>query len=87
MCVCGANFTSEHALQCANGGFIHKRHNKIRDAVAKMLNEVAHDVKVEPPLEPLTGGLFAIKLRKSQRSMVLNILIHPLNIFFHFLAQ
>ena len=48
-CVCGANFTSEHAMQCANGGFIHKRHNKIRDAVAKMLNEVACDVRVEPP--------------------------------------
>ena len=54
-CVCGERFTTEHAMQCQNGGFIHKRHDRIRDAIAKLLNEVAYDVKVEPPLEPLTG--------------------------------
>ena len=54
-CVCGKAFTIDHAMQCVNGGFIHKRHDKIRDIVAKLLNEVAYDVRIEPPLEPLTG--------------------------------
>ena len=42
-------------MQCINGGFIHKRHDRIRDALAKLLDEVAYDVRIEPPLEPLTG--------------------------------
>ena len=42
-------------MQCINGGFVHKRHNRIRDALAKLLDDVAYDVRIEPPLEPLTG--------------------------------
>jgi len=47
-CVCGQKFTTEHAMQCTNGGFMHK-----------MLNEVAYDVRIEPPLEPLTESLLS----------------------------
>lgn len=42
-------------MQCINGGFVHKRHDRVRDMFAKLLNEVAYDVRVEPPLEPLSG--------------------------------
>ena len=54
-CVCGKPFTTDHAMQCVNGGFVHKRHDQIRDMMGKLLNEVAYDVRIEPPLEGLTG--------------------------------
>ena len=55
-CACKkSKFDADHALQCTTGGFIHKRHDRVRDAFAKLLNDVAYDVRVEPPLQPLTG--------------------------------
>ena len=54
-CVCKKKFTPDHAMQCLNGGFIHKRHDKIRDTFAKLLDEACYDVRIEPPLTPLTG--------------------------------
>ena len=30
-CVCGANNSVSHALSCARGGFVIRRHNEIRD--------------------------------------------------------
>ena len=54
-CVCNKEFSPDHAMQCLSGGFIHKRHDGIRDALAKIIDEVAYDVRIEPPLEPLTG--------------------------------
>ena len=54
-CACKQKFSPDHAMQCINGGFIHKRHDRIKDAYAKLIDEVAYDVRVEPPLEPLTG--------------------------------
>ena len=54
-CVYKEKFTQDHAMQCINGGFVHKRHDRIRDMFAKLLNEIAYDVRVEPPLEPLSG--------------------------------
>ena len=35
-CECGNNFTVEHALSCARGGFPTIRHNKIRDLTAHL---------------------------------------------------
>ena len=54
-CVCGTNFTVEHALNCSHGGLPSLRHNKIRDLTANLLAEVCCDVAVEPDLQPLTG--------------------------------
>lgn len=54
-CACQANFTIEHALSCHLGGYIIQRHNNIRDALANMMREVCHDVKVEPALIEATG--------------------------------
>ena len=42
-------------MQCTTGGFIHKRHDGVKDIVAKMLDSVAYDVQIEPALQPLTG--------------------------------
>ena len=55
VCVCDANFSVEHALNCKKGGFISTRHNDVRNFTAELLSEVCNDVAVEPMLTPLTG--------------------------------
>ena len=42
-------------MSCLKEGFIHKRHDQIRDLLAVAINEVAYDVSTEPALFPLTG--------------------------------
>ena len=32
-----------------------RRHNRLRDMFAELLDQVANEVQIEPPLEPLTG--------------------------------
>ena len=54
-CACGAAFDSNHALSCAKGGFTIVRHDEIRDLTASLLDEVCHDVEIEPRLQPLSG--------------------------------
>ena len=54
-CVCGKQFTVDHAISYLKGGFIHRCHDELRDIMANLLDEVAYDVRVEPPLTPLTG--------------------------------
>ena len=54
-CVCGQAFSTVHALPCPIGGYPSFRHNKLRDITASLLSRVAHDVSVEPSLQPLSG--------------------------------
>ena len=56
--VCGAHFDLQHSLSCKKGGFVSLHHNMIRDVTAKLLDEVCHDVRVEPQLLPVTGESF-----------------------------
>ena len=53
-CECGNNFTIDHALSCAKGGFPFIRHNEIRDLTANLLTEVCSEVCIEPHLQPTT---------------------------------
>ena len=39
-------------------GFTLIRHNELRDVTAELLQQACHNVKIEPPLEPLTGETF-----------------------------
>ena len=48
-------FSVDHAMNCPTGGFPTLRHNELRDFTAAVLTEVCSDVRVEPPLQPLTG--------------------------------
>ena len=50
-CACGAAFDSNHALSCAKGGFTIASHDEIRDLTASLLQEVCHDVEMEPKLQ------------------------------------
>ena len=43
-CVCGKPFTMEHAMTCKNGGFIHRRHDRLRDMFASLIDQVATEV-------------------------------------------
>ena len=54
-CACGETYTLNHCLSCKKGGFIHIRHNVIRDSIHEMLGEVCKDVRKEPALQPVNG--------------------------------
>ena len=41
-------------MTCARGDII-RRHDRIRDLLAKVMNEVLLGVRIEPPLQPLEG--------------------------------
>ena len=58
-CSCGKPFDVDHAMTCLKGGFIHRRHDDLRDLLAKSLKEVFSETATEPRLQPLTGEQFA----------------------------
>ena len=47
-CVCSADKTVGHALRCSSGGYQIVRHNEVRDVIAATMQDVFHDVEVEP---------------------------------------
>ena len=53
MCPCSQRFSITHALNCKRGGFVHMRHDNVRDFNAGLLSRVQHDVEKEPRLIPL----------------------------------
>eukprot|EP00794_Sanderia_malayensis_P018321 gene18321-20142_t len=52
-CVCGKPYNGDHAMACQRGGYIHHRHNEIRDLFIKLAEEISNDVECEPQLQPL----------------------------------
>ena len=54
-CVCGANFSADHAMICWHGGLTFVRHNDLRDITAELLSKVCNDVAIEPPLQSISG--------------------------------
>ena len=58
-CACGEKWTIAHSLHCLKGRYTHLRHNEIRDCFGELLNQVCHDVEIEPKLLPLQGESFA----------------------------
>ena len=57
ICPCGKDFSLTHALHCAKGGYTHLRHNEIRDVFANLMDDVCHDVQIEPKLQTLDGKI------------------------------
>ena len=41
-------------MDCPTGGFPTLQHNELRDFMGAVLTELCSDVRVEPPLQPLT---------------------------------
>ena len=54
-CACGTQYSINHCLSCKRGGYVHIRHNAVRDTFAELIGEVCKDVRVEPQLLPVTG--------------------------------
>ena len=59
-CVCGAQFSVEHALTCPGSSFTFIGHNGIRDLTANVFSEVCNGVQIEPDLQPLTGETLSL---------------------------
>jgi hypothetical protein len=56
---------------CHTGGFINRRHDKVRDLLVGEMREVLHDVQSEPTLTPLTGeGLLPNSANKDDDARV-----------------
>eukprot|EP00794_Sanderia_malayensis_P019271 gene19271-biopygen16156 len=47
-CVCGKPYNEDHAMACQRGGYIHHRHNEIRDLFIKLAEEISNDVEYQP---------------------------------------
>ena len=56
-CSCGESYSINHCLTCKLGGYIHIRHNTVRDTFGDLLKEICKDVKLEPQLLPITGEI------------------------------
>ena len=47
---------ADHAMSWHDtGGFIHQRHNDVRDLIGQIATEILTDVGIEPQLLPVTG--------------------------------
>ena len=46
-------------MQCQRGGYVHRRHDRVRDLFATIINDVAHSTRIEPPLQPLSGEVLS----------------------------
>ena len=56
-CGCGKQNSVNHSLDCKLGGYTHIRHNNIRDTEARIMREVAFDVKIEPGLQKVSKNI------------------------------
>ena len=54
-CACGEDYSINHCLTCKKGGYVHVRHNVVRDTVHELMTEICKDVQLEPALLPVTG--------------------------------
>ena len=55
-------------MSCMKGGFVHRRHDEVRDLFASLLQDVCHDVEVEPHLQTLTGEILTSSTNSSDEA-------------------
>ncbi|XP_065893485.1 uncharacterized protein [Dysidea avara] len=72
-CVCGKQFSVEHAFSCPCGGLPTIRHNELRDITAGLLTELCHGVEVEPSLQPLSGESFRLRSANTENGARLDV--------------
>ena len=53
-------FSMVHAPECKKGGFVHSRHDEMRNLEAALLPKVCKDLMIEPSIQPLTGETFPL---------------------------
>ena len=54
-CICGKRFDVDHAISCQKGGFIHRRHDELKELIGHIAGDLYCDVEIEPNLLPMTG--------------------------------
>ena len=70
---CGAKYDLQHSLPCKKGGFVSLRHNHLRNITTYLVDQVHHDVRIQSPLQILTGEIFDSRSRKARDEAELNI--------------
>ena len=75
-CVCGCNFSVEHAFSCSRGALPSIRHNDIRDLTTRLLTEVCPNVAIEPDLQPLTGEMLSHRTSNCEEGACLDVSAH-----------
>ena len=73
LCVCGYSFSIDHALSCKFGGYPIKRHNEQINLTASLLNEVSSNVRIELPLQQLTGEQFRCRSANTEDGARLDV--------------
>ena len=68
ICVCGKHFSVDHAMSCQKGGYTHHRHNEVRDLLGKLATEISNDVRIESPLQHLSGENLPKNSNKSEEA-------------------
>lgn len=51
VCSCGARCDLQHHLSYEKGGFVKKRHNKLRNTTAQLLTLLCNDVRAETRIQ------------------------------------
>ena len=72
-CPYGQPFRLTHSLHCPKGGYTHLRNNKIRDTFATLLDEVCHNVEIEPKIQSLEKEKFHNKTATTEDDARLDI--------------
>ena len=72
-CPCRVPFNTNHAMDCKKGGFIHARHDNLRNLEAALLSEVCKDVAIEPLLQPITGECFDLRSANTENGAHLDV--------------
>ena len=72
-CPCGQPLTLTHSLYCPKGGYTRLRHNENRDTCATLVDEVCHDVEIEPKLQSSEGERFHNKTTTTEDDARLDI--------------
>ncbi len=56
-CACGKTNSINHTLDCKLGGYAHLRHDAVRDTEARLMREIARDVRIEPGLQDISSNI------------------------------
>ena len=67
-CICGHNFSSDHALYCHMGDFQH-----LAIMTSLLLTEICNDISTESPLQPLSGESLQYETANSDNSACLDM--------------
>ena len=57
-CPCSQKFSLAQALHCPKGGYTIMRHNETRDTFTNLVDEICHDVQIEPIIQEFQGETF-----------------------------